>query len=81
MKVFGTELCKDLSNISFGLPYRPFLNQLFAIMAVDRELDGLIINPLDKRMIANIIAAEALAGRDEYCMQYLNTYREKRFEF
>jgi 5-methyltetrahydrofolate--homocysteine methyltransferase len=50
-------------------------------MAVDRGLDGLIINPLDKRMIANIIAAEALAGRDEYCMQYLNTYREKRFEF
>ncbi|MBW2149962.1 MAG: methyltetrahydrofolate cobalamin methyltransferase, partial [Deltaproteobacteria bacterium] len=36
--------------------------------------------PLDKRMMANIIAAEALAGRDEVCMNYLKSFRAKKFE-
>lgn len=40
------------------------LNQTFMPMAVAYGLDGAIINPLDKKMMANIIAAEALAGRD-----------------
>jgi len=32
-------------------------------------------------MMANIIAAETLAGRDNYCVNYLKAYREKKFEF
>ena len=48
---------------------------------ISKGLDGLIINPLDKRMMANMIAAEALAGRDEYCMNYLQGHRAGRFEF
>ena len=37
-------------------------------------------NPLDKRMMANIIAAEALAGKDNYCMNYLKAYRSQMFD-
>ena len=77
----GVHTMCGLSNISFGLPNRKFLNQTFAVMAVARGLDGLIINPLDRRMMANLIAAEALAGRDDYCMNYLKAYRANRFEF
>ncbi len=77
----GVHTMCGLSNISFGLPNRQFLNQLFAVMAISKGLDGLIINPLDKRMMANMIAAEALAGRDEYCMNYLQGHRAGRFEF
>ena len=73
-------LC-GLSNISFGLPERKFLNQTFMIMAIANGLDGAIVNPLDKKMMANIIAAEALMGKDEYCGNYLTAYREKKFEF
>ncbi|UCG08799.1 MAG: methyltetrahydrofolate cobalamin methyltransferase [Desulfobacterales bacterium] len=73
-------LC-GLSNISFGLPERKFLNQTFMVMAIARGLDGAIVNPLDKKMMANIIAAEALMGKDEYCANYLTAYREKKFEF
>lgn len=76
----GVHTMCGLSNISFGLPNRQFLNQLFAVMAISKGLDGLIINPLDKRMMANMIAAEALAGRDEYCMKYLQGHRAGRFE-
>lgn len=76
----GVHTMCGLSNISYGLPERKLLNQTFAVMAVARGLDGLIINPLDRRMMANLVAAEALAGRDNYCMKYLKAFRAKRFE-
>ena len=50
------------------------------VMAISKGLDGAIVNPLDKRMMANIIAAEALAGKDDYCMKYLKAHRAGRFE-
>jgi 5-methyltetrahydrofolate--homocysteine methyltransferase len=50
-------------------------------MAIAKGLDGAIVNPLDKRMMACITAAETLAGRDEFCMNYLKAYRNKAFEF
>jgi cobalamin-dependent methionine synthase I len=77
----GIHTVCGLSNISFGLPERKFLNQTFMVMAITRGLDGAIVNPLDKKMMANIIAAEALAGNDEWCSAYLTAYREKKFEF
>ncbi len=77
----GVHTICGLSNISYGLPLRKHINQNFAVMAIAKGLDGLIINPLDKRMMANIIAAETMAGRDNYCMNYLKAYRNKKFEF
>ncbi len=71
----GIHTACGLSNISYGLPARKFMNQTFMVMAIAKGLDGAIINPLDKRMMAGIIAAEALAGRDSYCMQYLKAFR------
>jgi 5-methyltetrahydrofolate--homocysteine methyltransferase len=76
----GVHTMCGLSNISFGLPVRKLLNQSFAVMAIDRGLDGLIINPLDKQMMANIIAAETIAARDSYCANYLGAYRSGKFE-
>ena len=51
------------------------------VMAIARGLDGAIVNPLDQKMMANIIAAEALAGKDEFCGKYLEAFRAKKFEF
>ena len=76
----GVHTMCGLSNISYGLPNRKFLNQTFMSMAIAKGLDGAIVNPLDQRMMANIIAAEALAGRDNYCMKYLKAHRAKQFE-
>ncbi len=76
----GIHTVCGLSNISYGLPNRMFLNQLFMVMAIAKGLDGAIVNPLDKRMMANIIGAETLAGKDEFCANYLSAYRAKRFE-
>jgi 5-methyltetrahydrofolate--homocysteine methyltransferase len=77
----GIHTVCGLSNVSFGLPDRKFLNQTFMSMAIAKGLDGAIVNPMDKKMMANIIAAEALAGRDEYCMTYLKAYRADLFVF
>ena len=76
----GIHTACGLSNISYGLPARKFMNQTFMTMAIAKGLDGAIINPLDKKMIANIIAAEALAGRDNFCMKYLKAFRAGVFE-
>ena len=76
----GVHTACGLSNISYGLPARKFMNQTFMTMAIAKGLDGAIINPLDKKMMASIIAAEALAGRDNFCMKYLKAFRAKMFE-
>lgn len=72
-------LC-GLSNVSYGLPSRKLVNQNFMSMAIAKGLNGAILNPLDKQMMANIAAAEALAGRDPYCGRYLTAYRSGLLE-
>lgn len=79
MKEFpGVHTICGLSNISYGLPERKLLNQTFMVMAITKGLDSAIINPLDKRMMANVYAAETLAGRDEFCGNYLGAFREEK---
>lgn len=69
-----------LSNISFGLPKRKLLNRTFASMAIANGQDAFICDPLDRRLMSDIFAAEALVGRDEYCEKYLNAFREECLE-
>jgi len=76
----GIHTACGLSNISYGLPARTFMNRTFMTMAIAKGLDGAIVNPLDKRMMAAIIAAEALAGRDYFCGNYLTAFRAGLFE-
>jgi 5-methyltetrahydrofolate--homocysteine methyltransferase len=80
MKQFsGIHTACGLSNISFGLPARKFLNQTFMVMAIAKGLDAAIVDPLDKKMMAGIVAAEAMVGKDNFCMNYLKAYRAGMF--
>jgi len=76
----GIHTICGLSNISFGLPERKFLNRNFAVMAISRGLDALLIDPLDRKMMSNICAAETLIGRDGFNVQYLKAFRKKKLE-
>lgn len=76
----GVHTACGLSNISYGLPERKLLNQTFMVMAILKGLDGAIINPLDRRMMAMILATEALAGKDEYCMNYIDAFRAEKLK-
>jgi 5-methyltetrahydrofolate--homocysteine methyltransferase len=76
----GIHTICGLSNISFGLPLRKFLNRTFMAMAIVKGLDTAILDPLDKAMMATVLAAEALVGRDKYCMNFIKSYRSGRLE-
>ncbi len=67
------------SNISFNLPARKFVNQAFLLLAMSAGMDSAIINPLHKHMMGLIYATEALMGNDEYCMNYIEAYRDGLF--
>lgn len=69
-----------LSNISFGIPLRKLLNQTFLVAAIYAGMDGAILDPLDKKLMSFVYAGEAVMGIDEYCVEYLDKYREGMLE-
>lgn len=69
-----------LSNISFGLPNRKILNQLFVVQTMTMGMDSYILNPLDKSMMGTVYASETLLGKDAYCTGYLKAYRRGIYE-
>ncbi len=68
--------CAGISNVSYGLPQRTLLNRAFLTMAIWEGLDGAIIDPLDQGVMSQLYAARAVAGLDEYCMEYMEASRE-----
>jgi 5-methyltetrahydrofolate--homocysteine methyltransferase len=70
-----------LSNISYGLPSRKLINQLFLVAAMTKGLSGVIFDPLDKRIMGNLITTRALLGKDDYCGGYLTAFRAGKLEF
>lgn len=68
-----------VSNISFNLPMRRFLNQAFLVLAMNAGMDSAVLDPTNRDMLGMLYAAEAMLGRDEYCMRYIGAYREGRF--
>jgi cobalamin-dependent methionine synthase I len=69
-----------LSNISFGLPARSFINRAFLTLAVAAGLDCAILDPLDQELKAALLAAELVLGRDRYCLNYTRAYRAGVFD-
>jgi len=74
----GVHTICGLSNVSFGLPLRKLINRNFLTMCMAMGLDAVILDPLDARMMSNLIASEALLGKDEFCMNYVTAHREER---
>ncbi|MBR6934211.1 MAG: dihydropteroate synthase [Clostridia bacterium] len=72
-------IVSGLSNISFGLPSRKTINQAFLVGAMMCGMDSAIIDPLSRDLMGSVYAAEALLGIDEYCIEYLDAYREDMF--
>jgi len=65
-----------LSNISYGLPERRLINQGFVVLAMEHGLDAVILDSTDQKMMALIKATNLLLGKDEFCGQYLQAFRE-----
>ncbi|MCD6352153.1 MAG: dihydropteroate synthase [Armatimonadetes bacterium] len=64
-----------LSNISYGLPNRRLINRVFLVLAMAAGMDSAVMDPLDEKIMAELLAAEALLGKDEWCMNYIQAER------
>lgn len=63
-----------VSNISFGLPYRPAINSNFYTMAMQNGLSAGIINPSSEDMMRSYYSFCALMNYDENCEEYIIQY-------
>jgi len=76
----GVHTVVGLSNVSYGLPFRFQLNQIYLVLAMGRGLDAAILDPTDKRLMANLTTAQALLDQDEYCMNYIQAHGEGKLD-
>jgi len=84
----GIHFAPGLSNVSFGLPRRQVINQVFAKLCRDAGCDGGIVDPaqindrvldaLDLSSGINAMARDLLLGKDEYGMNWISACREAR---
>ncbi|MDI6615255.1 MAG: homocysteine S-methyltransferase family protein [Syntrophaceae bacterium] len=69
--IFKANTLVGLSNVSFGMPERPWLNGAFLSMAVSRGLTMAIANPGVEEVMNSAIAADLLAGKDRDAARYI----------
>ena len=77
-----------MSNISFGLPKRRLINDVFIHLAIKNGANSGIINPIESKLDRIIhmdqnlnqykITKNMLEGNDEFCTEYLTAYRENK---
>lgn len=75
-----------LSNISFGMPNRKLINQVFTWLALEAGADGGIVDPvqINARIVGEMnpddagfrLAKDLLLGQDEFGMNYIAAFRE-----
>ena len=85
---FGDEIhiTGGMSNVSFGLPSRKLLNEIFVLLAVEAGADGGIMDPvasppaailaIDRTEPRYRLAEEVMLGRDEHCVNYIRAWRK-----
>ena len=70
----GLKTVLGVSNISFGLPARPLVNQNFLMMAMTQGLDLPIINPNLEAMMAAVRCYHLLMNLDTDAREYIAAY-------
>ncbi len=74
---FGVNTVMGLSNISFGLPERAWINTAFLAMAISQGLSAAIMNPGAEILMHIKRAGDALTGKDHSSIHYIKAYGEK----
>lgn len=71
----GVHAICGLSNVSHGLPARKLINRAFLAGAIANGMDAAIMDPTDAALMAALRAAEAVFGRDEYCVKFIEAFQ------
>jgi len=87
---YGPEvhIVAGLSNVSFGMPNRKLINQVYTWMAVENGADGGIVDPMqiNIEVLNNLdpesepfkLAQDLLSGKDDFGMEYITASRDGR---
>ena len=54
----------------------PLGNRTFLVAAMSQGMDAAIVDPTDTQLVSAMHAARAVCGRDEYCMDFIERFRE-----
>ena len=76
-KELGVHTVLGVSNISFGLPCRTYLNTTFLTMAMYAGLDLAIMNPSSEEMMAAVYAYNVLTNRDKQSTKYIERFADR----
>lgn len=84
---FGPEIhiTGGMSNVSFGIPARKLINDVFLVLAIEAGADSAIMDPvvsnpkglanLDRSTAAYKLAEDVILDRDRHCRNYLKAWR------
>ena len=76
-KELGVRTVLGVSNISFGLPCRTYLNTTFLTMAMYAGLDLAIMNHSSEEMRAAVYAYNVLTNRDKQSTKYIERFADR----
>ena len=76
-KELGVRTVLGVSNISFGLPCRTYLNTTFLTMAMYAGLDLAIMNPSSEEMMAAVYTYNVLTNRDKQSTKYIERFADR----
>ena len=79
-KELGVRTVLGVSNISFGLPCRGYLNTTFLTMAMSAGLDLAIMNPNTPEMMAAVRAYRVLSCQDPQSTDYVAAYADVQIQ-
>ncbi|MCL2061765.1 MAG: homocysteine S-methyltransferase family protein [Firmicutes bacterium] len=70
----GVNTVLGVSNVSFGLPNRAYLNSIFLTAAMSAGLSSAIVNPLSEEISSAIKAFRVLSGSDKGAADYIAAF-------
>lgn len=82
-KELGLATTCGLSNISFGLPERGYINTTFLTMAIQAGLTMAIANPSQQLLVSCAFASDLLLAKEDADVRYIelmNLYKERQPE-
>ncbi len=76
-KEMGYATICGLSNISFGLPERGYVNSVFLTMAIKEGLTMAIANPSQELLVSSAFAADLLLAKPESDIRYIGKMNDR----
>lgn len=72
----GVNMTLGASNVSFGLPDRELINDVFVAMLIAAGITCLITDAAKVR--PSVMAADLIMGRDKHARRYIGAYRQRQ---